>query len=77
VGLQRVGGDHRAGQVQGRQQRLEGRHLLGRAADCVLGQHRAALLVHAGQQVHRATVAACRMSAARGPCRRRRRLATG
>jgi hypothetical protein len=57
VGLQRVGGDHHPGQVQGLKQRGERGHLLGRAADLGLGQHRAACVVHRCQQVHRAVVA--------------------
>jgi hypothetical protein len=64
VGLQRVGGDHHPGKVQGRQQRGEGGHLLGCAADLALGQHRAALVVHRRQQVHRAATCACWMGAA-------------
>jgi hypothetical protein len=64
VGLQRVGGDHHAGQVQGRQQWGEGGDLLGRAADLALGQHRAAGVVHTGQQMDRAAIAACRTGAA-------------
>jgi hypothetical protein len=56
VGLERVGGHHHAGQVQGRQQGLEGGDLLGCAADLGLGQHRTDGVVHAGQQVHRAAV---------------------
>ena len=57
VGLEGVGGDHDAGEVQWGQQRGEGGDLLGRAADLVLGQHRAAGVVHRRQQVHRAAVA--------------------
>jgi hypothetical protein len=57
VGLEGVGGDHDVGEVQWGQQRGEGGHLLGRAADLVLGQHRAAGVVHRRQQVHRAAVA--------------------
>jgi hypothetical protein len=59
VGLQRIRGDHDPGKVQGRQQRGERGHLLGRAADLTLGQDRAAGVVHRRQQVHRAAVAAC------------------
>jgi hypothetical protein len=80
VGLQRVGGDHHAGQVQGSQQRLERGHLLGRAAELALGQHRAAGVVHRRQQVHRATVAACRMAPRRvlpSTAMARRRLTAG
>jgi hypothetical protein len=64
VGLQRIGGDHHPGQVEWGQQRGEGEHLLGRAADLLLGQHRASGVVHAGQQVHRAAVTAWGASAA-------------
>jgi hypothetical protein len=56
VGVERVGGDHRASQVEPVQQRLERRDLLGRAADLALGQHRAAGVVHRRQQVHGAAV---------------------
>jgi hypothetical protein len=56
VGLQRVGGDHDLGKVERGQQRLERGHLLRRATDLVLGQHRAAGVVHRRQQVHRAAV---------------------
>jgi hypothetical protein len=66
VGLQRVGGDHHAGQIQGRQQRLERADLLGSAADLALGQHRAAGVVHRCQQVHRAAVATWPAGAAQG-----------
>jgi hypothetical protein len=64
VGLEGVGGDHHPGQVQGRQQRGEGGHLLGRAGDLALGQHGTGGVVHAGQQVRRATVGACSAGAA-------------
>jgi hypothetical protein len=57
VGVERVGGDDHAGQVQGRQQRPKAGDLLGRAADLALGQDRAGGVVHTGQQVHRAAVA--------------------
>jgi hypothetical protein len=56
---QRVGGDHHAGQVQARQQWLEGGDLLWRAADLRLGPHRAGGVVGRGQQVHGAAVAVC------------------
>jgi hypothetical protein len=56
VGLEGVGGDHDVGEVEWGQQRGEGGHLLRRAADLVLGQHRAAGVVHRRQQVHRAAV---------------------
>ena len=39
VGLERVGGDHRAGQVQALKQRLEAGHLAGGAVDLALGHH--------------------------------------
>ena len=64
VGLQRVGRDHHPGEVQWGQQRSEGRHLLGRAADLAVGQHRAGGVVHAGQLVRRAAVGVRRPSAA-------------
>jgi hypothetical protein len=51
VGVQRVGGDHGAGEVQAGQQRLEGGHLTRGAVDLMLGEHRAGGVVHAGQQV--------------------------
>jgi hypothetical protein len=38
MGLQRVGGDHRPGQVEPVQQRLERADLLGGASDLALGQ---------------------------------------
>jgi len=57
VGLERVGGDHHAGQLQAFQQRGEGGDLLGRAADLLLGQHRAGGVVHRGEQVHRPAIA--------------------
>jgi hypothetical protein len=66
VGLERVGGDYHPGQVEWGQQRLEGRHLLGRAGDLALGQHGAGGVVHAGQQVRRAAVGACPAGAALG-----------
>jgi hypothetical protein len=49
VGVERVGGNDHAGQVEAGQQRPEARDLLGRAADLVLGQHRAAGVVHRRQ----------------------------
>jgi hypothetical protein len=51
VGLERVGGDHRAGQVQALKQRLEAGHLAGGAVDLALGQHPAGGVLHGGQQV--------------------------
>jgi hypothetical protein len=56
VGVEGVGGDDHAGEVEAGQQRGEGGDLLGCAADLALGQHRAAGVVHTGQQVHRAAV---------------------
>jgi hypothetical protein len=66
VGLQRVGGDHGPGEVEVGQQWGEGGDLLGCAADLALGQHRAGGVVHAGQQVRPAAVAACPAGAAQG-----------
>lgn len=66
MGLERVGGDHHAGQVQRRKQRGERGDLLGRAGDLALGQHLAALLVHRRQQMRRAAVAAGTSGAANG-----------
>jgi hypothetical protein len=51
VGVQRIGGDHRPGQVQGGQQRDQARDLAGGAADVALGEHRAGGVVHRGEQV--------------------------
>jgi hypothetical protein len=51
VGVQRVGGDHRAGQVQVGQQRLEGGDLARGAVDLGLGEDDAGGVVHRGQQV--------------------------
>jgi hypothetical protein len=55
--MKRVGGDDHAGQVEIGQQRPQAGDLLGRAADLMLGQHRAARVVHRRQQMHRAAVA--------------------
>jgi hypothetical protein len=52
VGLQRVGRDDRAGQVQGRKQRPECADLLGGAGDLALGQHGTGGVVHRRHQVH-------------------------
>ena len=49
VGLQRVGGDNRSGEVEVGQQWLEGGDLLWCATDLLLGQHRAGGVVHRGQ----------------------------
>jgi hypothetical protein len=51
VGLERVGGDHRAGQVQALKQRLEAGHLARGAVDLALGQHPAGGVPPGGQQV--------------------------
>jgi hypothetical protein len=56
VGLQRVGGDHRCGEVEVGQQRGEGGDLARCAVDLALGQHRAVGVVHHGQQVDLAAV---------------------
>jgi hypothetical protein len=50
VGLQCVGGDHRAGKVEVGQQWLEGGDLARGAVDLTLGDHRAGGVVHYGQQ---------------------------
>jgi hypothetical protein len=57
VGLERVGGDDHAGEVEIGQQRPNAGDLLRGAADLVLGQHHAAGVVHRRQQVHRAATA--------------------
>jgi hypothetical protein len=57
VGVERVGGDHRAGEVEPVQQWLERGDLFGRAADQALGEHRAAGMLPSPEQVHRAAVA--------------------
>jgi hypothetical protein len=57
VGVQRVGGDHDAGEFQAGQQRLEGGHFTRRAVDLPLGEHGAGGVVHRGQQVDLAAVA--------------------
>jgi hypothetical protein len=64
MGVEGVGGDHRPGQVEPVQQRLERGDLLGGATNLALGQHRAAGVVHTGQQVHPAAVGACPAGAA-------------
>jgi len=58
VGVQRVGGDHGAGQVQVGQQRLEPGDLTGGAVDLALGQHGTGGVIHRGQQVDLPAVAA-------------------
>jgi hypothetical protein len=45
LGMQRVGGDHAPGQVQGFQQRGELGDLVGLAVHAGLGEHRACCLV--------------------------------
>jgi hypothetical protein len=57
MGVECVGGDHHAVKVEVGQQRPEAGDLFGRAADLLLGQHRAAGVVHRRQQVHRAAIA--------------------
>jgi hypothetical protein len=52
LGVERIGGDHRAGQVQPLEQRLEPGDLAGGVGDVGLGQDRAGGVVHRGQQVH-------------------------
>jgi len=52
LGVQRVGGDHDAGEVQAGQQRLEGGHFTRRAVDLALGEHGAVMVVQRCQQVH-------------------------
>jgi hypothetical protein len=61
-----VGSDDHAGQVQRGKQQGESGYLLGRAADLLLGQHRAGGVVHPRQQVRRATVAGGVAGAAQG-----------
>jgi hypothetical protein len=50
-GVQRVGGDGHAGQVQAGQQWLEAGDLLGGAVHLVLGEHRAGGVVERGEEV--------------------------
>jgi hypothetical protein len=52
LGVERVGGDHDAGQVQAGQQRLEGGYFTRRAVDLALGEHGAVMVVQRCQQVH-------------------------
>jgi hypothetical protein len=49
--VQRIGGDHRAGQRQAGKQRLEAGDLTRGPVDLALGQHGAGGVVHRGQQV--------------------------
>jgi hypothetical protein len=65
VGVQRVGGDHRAGQVRVGQQRLEGGDLARGAVDPALGEDDAGGVVHRGQQVGLPAVC-CAAGAAQG-----------
>jgi hypothetical protein len=58
VGVQRIGGDHGAGQVKVAQQRLELGDLTGGALDVALGEDRAGGVVHRGQQGDLPAVAA-------------------
>ena len=57
--VQRVGGDHGAGQLQAGKQRLEPGDLARGAVDLVLGQHDAAGVLHGRKQMDLAAVAAC------------------
>jgi hypothetical protein len=63
--VQRIGGDHRAGQVQVGQQRLEGGDLARGAVDLALGEDDAGGVVHRGQQVGLPAVC-CAAGAAQG-----------
>jgi hypothetical protein len=56
VGVQRIGGDHRAGQLQAGQQWGERGDLAGGAVDLALGEHRAGGMVHRGEQMDLPTV---------------------
>jgi hypothetical protein len=58
LGVQRVGGDHRPGQLQRRQQRRKGGDFVGLAVHLSLGEYRAGLLVCRGQQVAGLAIAA-------------------
>jgi hypothetical protein len=51
VGLQRVGGDHRAGEVEVGEQRGEAGDLTGGAVDLSLGEDGAGGVVHRGEQM--------------------------
>jgi hypothetical protein len=57
VGVQRIGGDHGAGQVQVAQQRLEPGDLTGGAVDLALGEHGAGGVVYRGEQMDLPAVA--------------------
>ena len=69
VGVQRVGGDHGAGQIQVAQQRLEPGDLTGGAVDLALGEHGAGGVVHRGEQMDLPAVRGGRPAAS---CRRPR-----
>jgi hypothetical protein len=56
VGVQRVGGDHRAGQLQAGQQWGERGDLAGGAVGLALGEHRAGGMVHRSEQMDLPTV---------------------
>ena len=65
--MQCVGRDHRSGEVEVGQQRLEGGDLLWGAAYLLLGQHGAGGMVHRGEQVDLAlAVVGCAAGAAEG-----------
>ncbi|MGW7754532.1 hypothetical protein ACWGK6_23890 [Streptomyces violaceusniger] len=51
LGVQRIGGDDRAGQVDGVQQGLEGGYLVALVGDLALGQDVTGV-VHRGEQGH-------------------------
>jgi len=58
VGVQRVGGDHGADEIQVGQQRDQAWDFAGGAVDLALGEHGAGGVVHRGEQVDLAAVAA-------------------
>ena len=65
--MQCVGGDHRSGEVEVDQQRLEGGDLFWGSADLLLGQHGTGGVVHRGEQVDLAlAVVGCAAGAAEG-----------
>ncbi len=59
MGVQRIGGDYGAGQVQVAQQWLEPGDLTRGAVDLALGEHGAGGVVHRGQQMDLPAVVAC------------------
>jgi hypothetical protein len=65
AGVQRVGSDHRSGEVKVGQQRLEGGDLIRGAAELLLGEHGTGGMVHRGEQVH-LPVVGCAAGAAEG-----------